>query len=538
MPGMKRARSDSAIEEAAVSAFVETCTHFKSNVTFTDISKVSSVAAHVLLMGTPDQLKDKSVESLLFYGPVVASAIERVKPGATVKALVEVKGRSGLVNLSVTALPEKASRTNCPYRADSMTVAVVAACDGVGDGETLDVYVRAPAGAETAIANAVARAAPHSFTAKAGQAAKAYMKQTMTLNVVMSSRAAFTGEKVKGRAVVVAELEAICTSVQLCQRLVDTPPCTLDTIVYTEIATAYAKELGADITVIKGEELREQGYGGIYAVGKCAQYPPHLVTLRYKNPRAAAGAKNVAMNGKGIVYDCGGLALKPAQHMTNMKTDMGGSAGLFCAFIAVVRCMKLQQDHYNNIANLSVTLCMAENAIGPESYRNDDVVIMKCGKSVEVMNTDAEGRIVLGDGVYYATGAQDFVPDEVINMATLTGAQGVATGSKHAGVYVSEAAQEAEVVKAGLASGDVCFPILYCPEVHEEVHTSPLADIRNIANTPASAGASCGGYFVEQMMHERFKGAFVHVDIAFPSSNKAGATGYGVSLVAEYLRKF
>ncbi|KAL7700284.1 aminopeptidase [Lotmaria passim] len=538
MPGMKRARSDSAVEEAAVSAYVETCTHFKSNVTFTDIAKVSGVAAHVLLVGAPEQLKDKSVEAAPFYGPAVAAAIARVKPGATVKTLAEVKGHAEYVDVTVTALPEKASRTNCPYRADSLSEAVSAACGGVGDGETLDIYVRAPAGAETAIANAVARAAPHSFTAKAGQAAKAYMKQTMTVNVVMSSRAAFTEEKVHGKVVSVAELEAICTSVQLCQRLVDTPTCTLDTVVYTEIATAYAKELGADITVIKGEELREQGYGGIYAVGKGAQYPPHLVTLRYKNPHAAVGAKNVAMNGKGIVYDCGGLALKPAQHMSNMKTDMGGSAGLFCAFIAVVRCMKLQQNHYTHIANLSVTMCMAENAIGPKSYRNDDIVVMKCGKSVEVMNTDAEGRVVLGDGVYYATGEQDFIPDELINMATLTGAQGVATGSKHAGVYVSEAKQEAEIVAAGLASGDVCFPILYCPEAHEEVYSSPMADIRNIANSPASAGASCGGYFVEQMMHERFKGAFVHVDIAFPSSNKAGATGYGVSLVAEYLRKF
>ncbi|KPA76995.1 aminopeptidase putativemetallo-peptidase Clan MF Family M17 [Leptomonas pyrrhocoris] len=538
MPGMKRTRSDSAIEEAAVSAYVESCTHFKSNVTFTDISKASAVAPHVLLVGAPGQLKDKTVESLPFYGPAVAAAIARAKAGETVTTLAEVQGRSGYVKVSVTALPDTASRTNCPYRADSLTEAVAAACAGVGEGETLDVYVRAPAGAETAVANAVARAAPHSYTAKDGQSAKAYLKQAMTLNVVLSSRAAFTGEKVHGKAVTVAELDAICTSVQLCQRLVDTPTCTLDTIVYTEIATAYAKELGADITVIKGEELREKGYGGIYAVGKAAQYPPHLVTLRYKNPHAAAGAKNVAMNGKGIVYDCGGLALKPAQHMSNMKTDMGGSAGLFCAFIAVVRCMKLQQDHYHHIANLSVTLCMAENAMGPNAYRNDDVVIMKCGKSVEVMNTDAEGRIVLGDGVYYATGEQDFIPDEVINMATLTGAQGIATGTKHAGVYVSTAQQEAEIVKAGLASGDVCFPVLYCPEAHKEVYTSSLADMRNIANVPVSPGASLGGYFVEQMMHERFKGAFVHVDIAFPSSNKSGATGYGVSLVAEYLRKF
>ncbi|CAJ1006353.1 M17 aminopeptidase N-terminal domain 2 [Leishmania naiffi] len=538
MPAMKRLRSESAVEESAVSAYVQTCAKFKSNVTFTDISKVSCVAAHVLLVGALGQLKDKSVESLRFYCPAVAEALRRVKDGATVKTLAVVAGREGYTEVTVTALPATASRTNCPYRADSLSEAVVAACGTVDEGETLDVYVRAPAGAETAIANAVARAVPHSYTAKSGQAAKAYMKQTTTVNVVMSSRIAFTNEKVQGKSVCAAELEAICTSVQLCQRLVDTPPCMLDTVVYAEIAAAYAAELGADITVIKGEELREKGYGGIYSVGKCAQYPPHLVTLRYRNPHAATCAKNIAMVGKGIVYDCGGLALKPAAHMTNMKTDMGGSAGVFCAFIAVVRSMKAQSSHYNHIANISVTLCIAENAIGPKSYRNDDVVIMKSGKSVEVMNTDAEGRMVLGDGVYYATGEQDFVPDELINMATLTGAQGVATGSKHAGIYVSDAKAEQDMVNAGLQSGDVCYPVLYCPEYHEEVYRSPCADMRNIANSQSSAGSSCGGYFVEKHLHERFKGPFVHVDMAYPSSNTAGATGYGVTLVAEYLRKY
>ncbi|KAK7194131.1 aminopeptidase [Novymonas esmeraldas] len=538
MPGTKRQRSDSATEEAAVSEYVRTCTGFRSNVTFTDIAKASSVAARVLLVGTVEQLQDKSVEAVPFYCPAVAEAVRRVKAGATVKTLASVAGREGFTEVTVTALPATASRTNCPYRADSMSEAVTAACGSVGEGETLDVYVRAPAGAETAVANAVARAAPHSYTAKAGQASKAYLRQTMTVNVVLSSRAAFTQEKVNGTSVCAAELEAICTSVQLCQRLVDTPPCMLDTVVYAEIAAAYAAELGADITVIKGEELREKGYGGIYAVGKCAQYPPHLVTLRYKNPNAAAGAKNVAMVGKGIVYDCGGLALKTAVHMANMKTDMGGSAGVFCAFIAVVRSMKVQTSHYGNIANLSVTLCIAENAIGPNAYRNDDVVIMKSGKSIEVMNTDAEGRIVLGDGVSYATGDQDFIPDELINMATLTGAQGIATGAKHAGLYVSDVAAEQEMLKAGARSGDVCFPLLYCPEYHEEVYKSPCADMRNIANGVATAGASCGGYFVEKQLHERFTGPFVHVDIAFPSSNPAGATGYGVSLIADYLRKY
>jgi probable aminopeptidase NPEPL1 len=270
-------------------------------------------------------------------------------------------------------------------------------------------------------------------------------------------------------------------------------------------------------------------------VGKGAQYPPHLVTLRYKNPNAAAGAKNIAMNGKGIVYDCGGLAIK-ASSSTGMRADMGGSAGLLCAFIAVVRSMKLQRDHYNHIANLSVTLCMAENAIGPKSYRNDDIVVMKCGKSVEVMNTDAEGRIVLGDGVYYATGEQDFIPDEVINMATLTGAQGVATGDQHAAIYTSEESAEAAMMKAGKASGDLCFPVLYAPEYHAKQYATPRADLRNVMINGSLAGSSCGGYFVEQMMHERFKGSYMHVDMARPVGNDRGASGYGVSLIAHYLR--
>ncbi|CAM41940.1 putative aminopeptidase [Leishmania braziliensis MHOM/BR/75/M2904] len=162
MSEMKRLRSESAVEESAVSAYVQTCAKFKSNVMFTDISKVSCVAAHVLLVGALGQLRDKSVESLRFYCPAVAEALRRVKDGATVKTLAVVAGREGYTEVTVTALPATASRTSCPYRADSLSEAVVAACGTVDEGETLDVYVRAPAGAEAAIANAVARALSHS----------------------------------------------------------------------------------------------------------------------------------------------------------------------------------------------------------------------------------------------------------------------------------------------------------------------------------------------------------------------------------------
>lgn len=264
-------------------------------------------------------------------------------------------------------------------------------------------------------------------------------------------------------------------------RLVDTPTNTLDTIVFAEIAEAYAKQLKCEIEVIKGEALREAGYGGIYGVGQGAQYPPHLVTLRYTNPMVkksdegehAHGEKshirNVALVGKGIVYDCGGLALKPAEHMTNMKTDMGGAAAVFCGFIALVRSIQQHRNSsanecpYHNLHHISVTLCLAENAIGPNAFRNDDILVMKSGKTVEVMNTDAEGRIVLGDGVFHATNEQPFVPDVLMDMATLTGAQGIATGEHHAAIYVNECDAEHMVLQAGNQCGDTCYPVLYCP---------------------------------------------------------------------------
>ncbi|CCW63491.1 unnamed protein product [Phytomonas sp. EM1] len=341
---------------------------------------------------------------------------------------------------------------------------------------------------------------------------------------------------VDGRAVTVAELEALCTSVQLCQRLVDTPTCILDTVVFAEIAQAYARELGAGVELIKGEELRERGYGGIYSVGRGAEFPPHLLTLHYVNNAADAAAKNIALVGKGIVYDCGGLAIKPATGMVNMKTDMAGAASVLCGFIAVVRGMKIQPDRYKHVRHLSVTLCLAENAISAGSYRNGDIVFLKSGKSVEVINTDAEGRIVLGDGVYYASGEQSFVPDILIDMATLTGAQGIATGTNHAALYVSDADVEQALLKAGRLCGDTCFPVLYSPEHHKPQFKSKFADMTNLMPKGTDGGVSCGGYFVESHLSEKFTGAFAHVDLAFPSSNDNGATGFGVNLIAEYLR--
>lgn len=541
----KRQRSDSAIDEARVSRFVDSCVNFVSSVTFTDIheytTKKKAVAPHVLVIGTPAQLHESSVSALPFYSPSVADLMKRLgdKP-KTVASFVPVNNAS--VRLTISAIPEDAARTNCPYRADCISVAVTEAVSHVVDEEdthrTIDIFVRTAGGSEVAVANAIARAAPHSFSCIDGAAERDFSRKPVRINVVFASRHIFTGgSEAPGRTVMVAELEAQCTSVQLCQRLLDTPTNYLDTVVYAEIAVAYGKALGVEVTTIKGEELREKGYGGIYAVGMGAQYPPHLVTLKYKNTHAhAKNALNIALVGKGMVYDCGGLAIKTATGMVNMKTDMGGSAAVLCGFIAAVRSMKANPAAYAKVAHLSVTLCIAENAIGPNAYRNGDIIIMKSGKSVEVINTDAEGRIVLGDGVHYASGEQSFTPDVLIDMATLTGAQGIATGTNHAALYVSSDATEQALLKAGRQSGDTCFPVLYSPEHHKPQYSSPCADLRNLMVVSTDAGVSCGGYFIEQNLAASYKGIYAHVDLAFPSFNANGGTGFGVSLVTEYLR--
>lgn len=525
-----RPHTSSAREEKLIDSYIQSTVQFKTNLRFTEVNSVSaaSLSPSVLLIGPEDELKQPSVHKLPFYSPVVAEAINRIKEGQTISLLTQLPGSDRFITVIVVAVTKKATRNNCPFRPECYGAALKGAIGSLpGEGEqTLDVFVRAAAGADVPVTAGIARGCPHSFTEQKGGAEKSFLNQRVKVNVIFSHRTA-----------PVDELERLATSVQLCQRLVDAPTDILDTVVFTEIAEKYAKELGVQFQAIMGEDLREKGYGGIYGVGKAAEFPPSLVTLHFSNPKAVNG-KNVALVGKGLVYDCGGLSLKtPSVHMSNMKTDMGGAAAVFSGFVAVVRAIKAQAANYQNIANLSVTLCLAENAIGPRAFRNDDILRMKSGKTVEVFNTDAEGRICLGDGIFHATNEQDFVPHLLIDMATLTGAQGIATGMRHAAIYANQEEAEQMVLKAGREGGDVCFPVLYCPEYHQEEYTSNHADMRNLMKCNTNAGVSCAGYFVEAHISEKFKGAHVHVDLAFPSSSTDGATGYGVSLLTESLKK-
>ncbi|TPX60392.1 leucyl aminopeptidase [Powellomyces hirtus] len=323
------------------------------------------------------------------------------------------------------------------------------------------------------------------------------------------------------------KLNNVADSIRLVARIVDMPTSELNTTTYiAEIKAAVQDLPTVKVEVISGEELREKGFGGIYGVGKQAEEPPALVVLTYAPVKQTVEARPVFV-GKGIVYDTGGLSLKTSGGMCGMKEDMGGSAACFGAFLAAAK------NQYGGA--LTAVLCLAENAIGPKAQRPDDVVTMYSGKTVELNNTDAEGRLVLGDGVAYAT--RDLQSTHVIDIATLTGAQLITTGKKHAAVLSRDEDFEKIVLAAGQQSGDWCFPILYAPEILKKEFDSKVADMKNSVADRMNGQASCAGHFVEEHLTADWSGKWAHVDMAGPSGKDQRATGFGVALLLAVLEK-
>ncbi|KAJ3156414.1 putative aminopeptidase npepl1 [Geranomyces variabilis] len=319
----------------------------------------------------------------------------------------------------------------------------------------------------------------------------------------------------------------IADSIRLAARLTDMPCSELNTTTYI----AEVKEAIKDVPTIKaeiisGEELKTRGFGGIYGVGKAAEEPPAMVVLTYTPEKKTIENKPVFV-GKGIVYDTGGLSLKSGAGMCGMKGDMGGSAACLGAILAAAK------NGYGG--SLTAVLCLAENAIGHKAQRPDDIVTMYSGKTVELNNTDAEGRLVLGDGVAYAT--RDLKATHLIDIATLTGAQLMNTGKKHAAILSRDEAFERAVYAAGQTSGDWVFPIIYAPEVLKKEFDSKFADMRNSVGDRANAQCSCAGLFVESHLEDGWTGQWVHVDIAGPAHKDQKATGFGVALLLDVLQK-
>ena len=233
--------------------------------------------------------------------------------------------------------------------------------------------------------------------------------------------------------------EVIAAATNRARDLVNTPPLDLYPESYAEIVKDQAKERKLKVTVLGEKELKAGGYGGIIGVGQGSTRGPRLVKVEYA-PRGAK--RHLSFVGKGITFDSGGISLKPAKSMEDMKSDMAGSAAVVQALFGIAD-LKLP-------VRVTAWLPMAENMPGSSAQRPSDVLTMRSGKTVEVTNTDAEGRLVLADAL---TDAGTENPDLLIDVATLTGAQIVALGERTSGVMGSEAAR-AEVIASASVPGE------------------------------------------------------------------------------------
>ena len=402
-------------------------------------------------------------------------------------------------------LPEACSRHNTPTRAHAITKIVMDAAPP--KGEVAVVVALEEAAHAPAAAAAIARALPL-YSRKTGE------QKPRRIRVALL--AGDEGDVDLERAEVVAD------AVRTAARLVDTPTNELHTDAFVDFARQTAARLDVDVTVLQGEAVANAGLGGIWAVGKAAARPPALVVLEYTPAKPGPDTQTIALVGKGIVYDTGGLSIKTKAGMPGMKADMGGAAAVIGAFTAAVR---LGSPH-----RIVALLCLAENAIGPRAVRNDDVITMYSGKTVEINNTDAEGRLVVSDGVAYA--ARHHAPDMIIDLATLTGAQLIATGKRHAASVCNDDALEAAAVAAGKQSGDLVHPLPYVPEFFRNEFKSPVADLKNSVKDRMNAQSSCAGQFIAEHLGE-YDGLWLHLDIAGAAGLGERGTGFGVALLVD-----
>ncbi|MFJ8809840.1 leucyl aminopeptidase [Streptomyces sp. NPDC102490] len=300
---------------------------------------------------------------------------------------------------------------------------------------------------------------------------------------------------------------AVAEELNRARDLVNTPPNDLNPEAFAAVAQAAAKEHGIKVQVLDEKALVKGGYGGILGVGAGSASGPRLVKLSYTSPKAK---KSLAFVGKGITYDSGGISLKPAGHNETMKCDMAGAAAVFAAVVAAAR-LGLE-------VNVTGWLALAENMPSGSATRPGDVLRMYSGKTVEVLNTDAEGRLVLADALWAASQEK---PDAIIDVATLTGAMMLALGSRTYGIMANDDAFRSAVHEAAEESGEPAWP-MPLPEHLRKGMDSPTADIANMGER--MGGGLVAGLFLREFVGEGI--TWAHLDIAGPAFNEGGPFGY------------
>ena len=302
--------------------------------------------------------------------------------------------------------------------------------------------------------------------------------------------------------------KVIAEAMNLARDLINTSPLDLPPAELAAEAERVAAAKGVAIEVLAEDELKAAGFGGILAVGQGSSRPPRLVRLSYTHPEAT---KTVAFVGKGITFDSGGLSLKPSKSMETMKSDMSGAAAALAATAAVAE--------LGLPVNVVGYMCLAENMPGGAAQRPSDIITIFGGKTVEVLNTDAEGRLVLADGLV-RSGADN--PDLVVDIATLTGAQVVALGDRTSGVMGSSDEVAAAVASVMRGVGEPAWPMPLPGHLRKGLD-SPVADLANVSGD-RGGGMLVAGHFLREFVPDGV--AWAHLDIAGPAFNSGGPYGY------------
>jgi len=286
-------------------------------------------------------------------------------------------------------------------------------------------------------------------------------------------------------------------------------------------------DLGIELTVLDEEEMAKLGMGALLGVAQGSVRKPRILAMRWDGTGGAQGAPLVLV-GKGVTFDSGGISLKPGPGMEDMKWDMGGAGAVVGTMKALA--LRKAKAHVVGICGL------VENMPDGNAQRPGDIVTTMSGQTVEVLNTDAEGRLVLCDAVWWAQNT--YKPETVIDLATLTGAMIIALGHEHGGLFSNDDGLANQLLAAGPQSGDKLWR-LPVSDAYDKLLDSPIADMKNIG--PRYAGSITAAQFIKRFVQDGVKWA--HLDIAgMVWSDKPGATwdkgatGYGVRLLDQLIR--
>jgi leucyl aminopeptidase len=314
----------------------------------------------------------------------------------------------------------------------------------------------------------------------------------------------------------VARATATAIAVHTVRDLVNAPPSHLYPETLAQASVELSAGLPVEVEILAEEELAAGGFGGILGVGLGSSRGPRLVKVSYS---PAGAERHLALVGKGITFDSGGLSLKPPASMIGMKYDMTGAATALAVTLAAA---KLALP-----VRITAWLCIAENMPSGTAARPNDVITLRGGKTVEVLNTDAEGRLVLADGL---VAASEEKPDAIVDIATLTGAQVVALGNRYVGA-MGDDALVAQIVATATRVGETLWP-MPLPAYLRPLLNSDVADIANIKPGNVASGMLIAGVFLKDFIGTVGEGdeartiPWAHLDIAGPAENSGGGYGY------------